>query len=57
MGQVQKLADISQQSHVDVTGCNSIPPSRICQDPEYVGMGGLWRATGVCAQKWGSKKG
>ena len=30
-----ELAEISQQSHVSVMGCNSIPPSRISsRDPE-----------------------
>jgi len=43
-----ELADIFQQSHVSVMGCNSIPPSRISpQDPEVCRtdgrlMGGRW---------------
>ena len=46
-----ELADICQQSHVSVMGCNSIPPSRISsRDPEVHGMDGLWGADGVsCA--------
>src|SRR5882724_4807796 len=41
-----ELAKVCQQSHVSVTGRNSIPPSRILsRDPEE-----LWRANGVpCA--------
>jgi len=46
-----ELAKISQQSHVSVTGHNSIPPSRMSsRDPEVHGMAGLWGADGVpCA--------
>jgi len=46
-----ELAEVCQQSNVSVTGCYSIPPSRISsQDPEVDGMGGLWGADGVlCA--------
>jgi len=43
-----ELAEVCQQSHMSVTGCNSIPPSRISsRDPEVHGMGGLWETNGV----------
>ena len=43
-----ELAEICQQCHMSVTGCNSIPPSRISsQDPEVHGMDSLWGADGV----------
>src|SRR5882724_6437140 len=50
-----ELAEVCQQSHVSVTGCNSIPPSRISsRDPEErVAYG---EPTGCHVQQWGSKQ-
>src|SRR5882724_10547884 len=50
-----ELAEVCQQSHVSVTGRNSIPPSRISsQDPEeWVAYG---EPTRCRAQQWGSKQ-
>src|SRR5882724_4408979 len=49
------LAKICQQSHLSVTGHNSIPPSRISsRDPEERMSNG--ELTGCHAQQWGSKQ-
>ena len=50
-----ELAEVCQQGYLSVTGCNSIPPSRISsRDPEeQVAYGEL---TGCRAQQRGSKQ-
>ena len=52
-----ELAEICQQSHVSVMGCNSIPPSRISsQDPEVHGTQPLMLHSLLMTPSWDSNQ-